>query len=60
MLSVAQTTPALKMVCRLASVPVLPFSMLKRLQDLGDKKRAGETLKFHCLFFVAVFPPFCQ
>jgi hypothetical protein len=30
------TTLALKMACRLASVPVLTVSMLKRLQDLGD------------------------
>jgi hypothetical protein len=29
------TTPALKMACRLASVPVLTVSVLKRLQDLG-------------------------
>jgi hypothetical protein len=28
------TTPALKMACRLASVPVLTVSVLKRLQDL--------------------------
>jgi hypothetical protein len=27
--------PALKMACRLASVPVLTVSVLKRLQDLG-------------------------
>jgi hypothetical protein len=29
------TTPALKMACRLASVPVLTVSVHKRLQDLG-------------------------
>jgi hypothetical protein len=26
------------MACRLASVPVLPVSVLKRLQDLGIRK----------------------
>jgi hypothetical protein len=28
------------MVCRLASVPVLTVSVLKRLQDLGKSKKA--------------------